>query len=351
MNDLIKKAFIAKIAFQPPSPPSYKESKDIIWLECKHSQKKNNNTKDPNYEKVLIPAIFLECKSSDQVLLYSHGNATDLGQMLPYLQLLNTALKINVFSYDYQGYGISKPKGRSPSEKRVYESITVCAEYLLNVKKFPSEKIIIFGCSLGSGATVYLASNHGKESKNSFRGVILQSAFISGLKTKLKVDSSIPFDIFPNLERVQNIECPTFLIHGKADEIVPFEHALMLNKKLKYPYPDQLHISYAGHNNIIEVLSVERYVKKLYNFIKYLNEFHEKDNKSLEENGKSFSEKNLKVLTNPKERVKSMIDDRCESPILEFKEIKEIKEIQGDKEVRGDEKNLSEVEIIINEKN
>jgi hypothetical protein len=71
------------------------------------------------------------------------------------------------------------------------------------------------------------------------------------------------------------VDCPVFLIHGKADEIVPFEHALLLNKKLKYPYPDQLHISYAGHNNIIEVLSVERYVKKLYNFIKYLNKFHE----------------------------------------------------------------------------
>lgn len=303
-----------------------------------------------SFTKVLIPGIFLESKNSDQVILYSHGNATDLGQMLPYLQLLNTALKINVFSYDYQGYGISKPKGRSPSEKRVYESITVCADYLMNVKKFPANKIIIFGCSLGSGATVYLASNHGKDTSLKYRGVILQSAFISGLKTKLKVDSTIPFDIFPNLERVENILCPTFLIHGKSDEIVPFEHALMLNKKLKYPYPDQLHISYAGHNNIIEVLSVERYVKKLYNFIKYLNEFHEKE-KPLEESGKSFSEKNLSILKNPKERVKSMVEeektfDKRKSDDTTF-EFKDIKEIQGDKEVIGDGKNLSEVEIVL----
>ena len=140
-----------------------------------------------------------------------------------------------------------------------------------------------FGCSLGSGASVHLTSNTDAEKQLKFRGLILQSAFISGLKTKLKIDKPIPFDIFPNLERIEKVECPVFLIHGKSDEIVPFEHALLLNKKCKFPYPDQLHISYAGHNNIIEVLSVERYVKKLYNFIKYLNKFHEEMKEKEEE--------------------------------------------------------------------
>ena len=64
--------------------------------------------------------------------------------MVPYLQLLNTALKINVFGYDYQGYGISKPKGRQPSEKRAYESIVVSRNYLVDVKKFKTENIIVF---------------------------------------------------------------------------------------------------------------------------------------------------------------------------------------------------------------
>jgi pimeloyl-ACP methyl ester carboxylesterase len=352
MNDLIKKAVISKIAFQPPYPPSYKENKDVIWLECKHSKKKHNNVKDPKYEKVLIPAIFMESKNSDQVILYSHGNATDLGQMLPYLQLLNTALKINVFGYDYQGYGISKPKGRSPSEKRVNESITVCCDYLMTVKKFPAEKIIVFGCSLGSGATVFLASNSGikdKETKHKFRGVILQSAFISGLKTKLKVEGTIPFDIFPNLERVQHIECPTFLIHGKSDEIVPFEHALMLNKKLKFPYSEQLHIAYAGHNNIIEVLSVERYVKKLYNFVKYLNGFHEEKKEevhsglSMMNMNTVLSVQDLKTeLSIKKERVKSLGEfvesdsllDLPESPLVIPNELQEFipGAITGDRE-------------------
>jgi hypothetical protein len=63
--------------------------------------------------------------------------------MMPYLQLLNTALKINVMGYDYQGYGLAKPKGRPPSEKRTYESIRAAADYLINTKGFNSEDIIV----------------------------------------------------------------------------------------------------------------------------------------------------------------------------------------------------------------
>jgi len=40
MNEIIKKkGIISKIAFQPPNPPSYRQSKNIIWLECQHSKK------------------------------------------------------------------------------------------------------------------------------------------------------------------------------------------------------------------------------------------------------------------------------------------------------------------------
>jgi len=232
MNEIIKKGIISKIAFQPPNPPSYRQSKNIIWLECQHSKKKHNDTSKTNYEKIEIPGILLEYQDSDVVILYSHGNATDIGQLMPYLQLLCNTLKVNVFAYDYQGYGISKPKNRPCSEKRVYESIKAASDYLL--KRFKPEKIIIFGCSLGSGASVYLASNIDSKEKYKFRGLILQSAFISALKTKLKLEK-IPFDIFPNIDRIEFVECPVFLIHGEKDEIVPFEHCLMLEKKIKIP--------------------------------------------------------------------------------------------------------------------
>lgn len=40
-------------------------------------------------------------------ILYSHGNAVDLGHMLPVYRELSRLLRVNVMGYDYSGYGRS----------------------------------------------------------------------------------------------------------------------------------------------------------------------------------------------------------------------------------------------------
>jgi hypothetical protein len=128
---------VAQFAFQPPSPPTYKESDKIIWLTTTIKDKKKESV------QVKIPSIFLKHDASDCVILYSHGNACDLGQMLPYLEMLRSNLKVNVFSYDYVGYGISKPPMK-PSEQGCYSSILTAIDYLTNTLKFPTHKIIMY---------------------------------------------------------------------------------------------------------------------------------------------------------------------------------------------------------------
>lgn len=35
----------------------------------------------------------------------------------------------------------------------------------------------------------------------------------------------MPFDMFPNIDRVRNINnCKIFVVHGTRDEVVPFQH-------------------------------------------------------------------------------------------------------------------------------
>lgn len=53
-------------------------------------------------------------------VLFSHGNAVDLGQMSSFYIGLGTRLNCNIFSYDYSGYGVSSGK---PSEKNLYADI------------------------------------------------------------------------------------------------------------------------------------------------------------------------------------------------------------------------------------
>lgn len=53
-------------------------------------------------------------------VLFSHGNAVDLGQMSSFYIGLGTRINCNIFSYDYSGYGVSSGK---PSEKNLYADI------------------------------------------------------------------------------------------------------------------------------------------------------------------------------------------------------------------------------------
>ncbi|KAI9089245.1 hypothetical protein K1719_029524 [Acacia pycnantha] len=54
-----------------------------------------------------IVATFWKHPFARFTLLYSHGNATDLGQMQELFIELRAHLRVNVMSYDYSGYGAS----------------------------------------------------------------------------------------------------------------------------------------------------------------------------------------------------------------------------------------------------
>ena len=69
------------------------------------------------------------------VVLFSHGNAEDLGDTCHICFALATLLNCNVITYDYSGYGISS--GR-PSEKNVYSDAEAAFAVLLQKYNFRS---------------------------------------------------------------------------------------------------------------------------------------------------------------------------------------------------------------------
>lgn len=82
--------------------------------------------------------------------------------------------------------------------------------------------IILFGRSIGSGPSCFLAE------KYPVAGLILHSALMSALRVVFNLRWTLPFDKFPNIDRIPQIDCPIFVIHGRRDEIVPFYHAVEL---------------------------------------------------------------------------------------------------------------------------
>lgn len=68
-----------------------------------------------------LGCMFVRCAPAGRyTLLFSHGNAVDLGQMCSFYIGLGSRINCNVFSYDYSGYGVSTGK---PSEKNLYADI------------------------------------------------------------------------------------------------------------------------------------------------------------------------------------------------------------------------------------
>ena len=78
---------------------------------------------------------------------------------------------------------------------------------------------------------------------------------MSILRVVFKFRFTFPFDMFPNIDRMKNIECPVLIIHSIKDEIVPFYHGKEMYKAAKHPF-EPLFLDGTTHNNIDKVSDV-----------------------------------------------------------------------------------------------
>lgn len=212
----------------------------------------------------LIPAFFLLRKNAKYTVLYSHGNAEDLGMMYKRMRHLAQVLCVNVLAYDYSGYGLSRPRCK-PSEKMCFRNIDAVYNYLVNIMKIPPRRIVLYGRSLGSGPTCYLAKKTAEDGQP-VGGVILHSPFLSIYRIVLDLKSGFVGDIFQNYKRISSTQCPVLIIHGEMDRVVPFWHAEELLTLIPPEYRAKpFFVKGAGHNGI-ELRRRQEYIDRLSNF-------------------------------------------------------------------------------------
>jgi hypothetical protein len=109
-----------------------------------------------------------------RTIIYSHGNATDIGAMFPLQVVLIHALHVNVLMYDYSEYGAS---GGVPEEAATYADLQAVFDYVLEHVQSDATKIVLYGQSVGSGPCTYLAARDDR-----IGGLVLHSAFTSGMR-------------------------------------------------------------------------------------------------------------------------------------------------------------------------
>lgn len=200
----------------------------------------------------LIPA------NAKYTLLLCHGNAGNISTRLEKIALLHEA-GVNVFIFDYRGYGRSQ--GR-PSESGIYLDARSAYDYLVEERKIAPESVIIYGESLGGAVAVDLAA----QVKNA--GLISESTFSRAQDMARRFYPFLPAFIFSvkfdSLSKIKNVASPKLFIHSREDEIIPLGLAKKLYAAAKEP---KYFVEISGPHNLAFLESKDKYTAAIKSFI------------------------------------------------------------------------------------
>lgn len=219
-----------------PAPKcSYNEHDDyFVWIPYE------NCSISCGYNKKHVPAFLFQKPNTKTTIIYSHGNAEDIGHSKRWLYSLHQSLNVNVIGYDYEGYGLHNG---SPSENSCYRDIATVVTYLKNKFDIHEKDIILYGRSLGTGPTVNIAT------KYKFKGVILEAPYksIFGVVSENLANSSVCLNPFRNESKIDQVQCPIIIFHGKKDNIIAHDHSRALQQKSKCTL---VTLNEGGHNDL-----------------------------------------------------------------------------------------------------
>ena len=195
-----------------------------------------------------------------KTIIYFHGNAGKLENRIHKLNHFKD-MDVNFLIIAWRGFSGNDGK---PSEENLYIDGNSSIKWLKNLGL--SEKdIIIYGESLGTGVATEIAKN------NNFAGLVLETPFTSMIEAAKNFYPYIPVrillrDKYENDKKIKNINIPVFVMHGEADQIVPF----WMGKKI-YEMANQPKYSYFTKYDDHMMEFDEKLVFELKTFFKSLN--------------------------------------------------------------------------------
>jgi fermentation-respiration switch protein FrsA (DUF1100 family) len=176
------------------------------------------------------------------VLLYFHGNGGALRYRVDRFRAL-TADGQGLVALSYRGYGGSTG---SPTEAGILADAK--AAYDFAVSRYPADKLIVWGESLGAGVAVALASEW------PVARVILESPFSAAVDIAAAAYPFVPVrwlmkDQFRSDLRIGKVTAPILIMHGDRDAVVPIALGERLYDLAKSP-KRFVRIAGGGHGNL-----------------------------------------------------------------------------------------------------
>ncbi len=217
----------------------------------------------------LLSGWYLPAADPWLALLYSHGNAGDIRDWVhaapPFLEA-----GISVLIWDYRGFGRSAGQ---PSEEGLFQDGAAAWSWLQERAAVDSLPSAMLGKSLGSAVAIHRAANSapaaaGDDASGGPSALVLDSAFTSMREIVTHLAPSVPWTdmvetspdttaaletliprLFESLEAAPLVQCPTLVLHGGRDMLVPPEQGRQIFDALSGPKQMKV-IPAAGHNDI-----------------------------------------------------------------------------------------------------
>ena len=207
-----------------------------------------------SFDGTNLNGLLFKSEKSKGLVFYLHGNAGTL-ETWGKIASTYTNLGYDIFILDYRSFG--KSEGEIENEEQLNNDISIVYKTLK--KRYPENKIIVAGYSIGSGLAAILAS------ENKPKALLLQAPYYSF--TELS-STRVPF--FPDFmkkfhfetyEYLPKIKAPIYIFHGTHDQLIPYENSIRLGKILRsngyfYPLRDQDHIGMNENNDFQNQLKV-----------------------------------------------------------------------------------------------
>jgi fermentation-respiration switch protein FrsA (DUF1100 family) len=179
-------------------------------------------------------------------LLYSHGNAGNVSHRLGKLREMRQRLGIGILIFDYRGYGRSTG---TPSESGTYADARRFRAWLRDRGPAATGPVVYFGGSLGAAVAAALAV------EDAPAALILETPFTS---VRAMANGTLPgagylFSTrYDTLGIIRRLRAPLLVLHGDADEVVPFRHGRAIFEAA--PDPKSFYrIPGARHNDTYQV--------------------------------------------------------------------------------------------------
>lgn len=172
----------------------------------------------PAEDGVRLVGWFSPPRPDEPTIIFFHGNAGNLSHRGGRMKEAQDA-GLGMLLAGYRGYGRSEG---SPDEEGLYRDARAALSYLHARPEVDRDKIVYFGESLGCAVALDLAVTAPPTA------LILEAPFSSMREEAAAVFPWLPTSFllrsrFENAQKASRVRSPALVVHGRSDEVVPFE--------------------------------------------------------------------------------------------------------------------------------